>query len=187
MPSKFVFCTYIQIPCAKDFLFWKIASFGHACLLKLKSFISIFQNFDLMCRATTFQKSFRISPNGWFLPLNDFLELTSMFDSFVRCKILFHVSTRAIEHRITHKSCVDNIQFFQKQLFLKKTQEFSLWNFIKQFWNFIKSQKARLPYVAILIVNSVTSFFDRVPLIVPQTLEKNFLSSFTFQLQAFSM
>ena len=120
--SKFVLCTYIQIPCVKDFLFWKIASFGHATLLKLKSFVSIFQDFDLMCRATTFQKSFRISPNGWFLPLNDFLELTSMFDSFVPCKILFHVSTRAIEHRITHKSCVDNIQFFQKQLFLKNTR-----------------------------------------------------------------
>ena len=98
--------------------FGKVASVRHATLLKIKSFAGSFKDFDLMCRGNYISEKFSAKQ----LSMDDFLEFTSKIDPFLPCKIYFHVSKMSHQKLLNiiqpHKACVDNIQFFQKQLFL---------------------------------------------------------------------
>ena len=86
----------LQSTLVKEFFFNKVPSFRHATLLKIKLFAGISKDFNLKWRGTAFQKSFgKTSLDGWFLLLHDFLEFTSVFDTFLPCKIFFHVSSRS--------------------------------------------------------------------------------------------
>ena len=108
----------LQNTFVKEFFFGKVASLRHAALLKIKSFAGSFKDFDLMCRGNYILEKL----SAKYLSMYDFLEFTSIIDPFLPCKIYFHVSKMSHQKLLNiiqpHKACVDNIQSFQKQLFL---------------------------------------------------------------------